>query len=224
MYDPRETRHVVQHQSRTAERRRRHRGRRRVSDRPGRHRGGARGEPRRPAAATRWSTRARRGRTSAGRRRASARSRAACERRHGLMSVVLWGPGEEALAQEVVPKPGGAALLSPQTSIADLVALARGAALMVSGDTGPTHIAAAVGTPIVGIYGPTRPARNGRGRRTTSPSRATPSASATISGAAGASGCACSTSRSRKCSPRSSGACLRRRSASGRGRPDDLRS
>ena len=32
---------------------------------------------------------------------------------------------------------------------------------MLSGDTGPTHIAAAVGTPIVGIYGPTRPARNG---------------------------------------------------------------
>jgi heptosyltransferase I len=41
------------------------------------------------------------------------------------------------------------------------VALARGAALMVSGDTGPLHIATAVGTPIVGIYGPTRPARNG---------------------------------------------------------------
>ena len=41
------------------------------------------------------------------------------------------------------------------------MALARGAALMVSGDTGPTHVAAAVGTPIVGIYGPTRPARNG---------------------------------------------------------------
>jgi ADP-heptose:LPS heptosyltransferase len=32
---------------------------------------------------------------------------------------------------------------------------------MVSGDTGPTHIAAALGTPIVGIYGPTRPERNG---------------------------------------------------------------
>jgi ADP-heptose:LPS heptosyltransferase len=39
--------------------------------------------------------------------------------------------------------------------------MARGAALMVSGDTGPTHIAAAVGTPIVGLYGPTRPVRNG---------------------------------------------------------------
>jgi lipopolysaccharide heptosyltransferase I len=81
--------------------------------------------------------------------------------RHGLMSVVLWGPGEEALAAAVVAGAGGAAVLSPKTAIADLVALARRAALMVSGDTGPTHIAAALGTPIVGIYGPTRPARNG---------------------------------------------------------------
>jgi lipopolysaccharide heptosyltransferase I len=81
--------------------------------------------------------------------------------RHGLRSVVLWGPGEEALAADVVAGANGAAVLSPRTTIADLVALARRAALMVSGDTGPTHIAAALGTPIVGIYGPTRPARNG---------------------------------------------------------------
>jgi heptosyltransferase-1 len=81
--------------------------------------------------------------------------------RHGLMSVALWGPGEEAFAAEVVAGADGAAVLSSKTSIADVVALARGAALMVSGDTGPTHIAAALGTPIVGIYGPTRPARNG---------------------------------------------------------------
>ena len=81
--------------------------------------------------------------------------------RHALRSVVLWGPGERDLAEQVVKAAGGAALLSPKTSIADLVALARGAAIMVSGDTGPTHIAAAVGTPLVGIYGPTRPERNG---------------------------------------------------------------
>jgi lipopolysaccharide heptosyltransferase I len=81
--------------------------------------------------------------------------------RHGLMSLVLWGPGEEALAAEVAAGANGAAIVLPRTSIADLVALARRAAIMVSGDTGPTHIAAAVGTPIVGIYGPTRPARNG---------------------------------------------------------------
>ena len=77
------------------------------------------------------------------------------------MSVVLWGPGEETLAAEVVAGANGAAVLSARTAIADLVALARRAALMVSGDTGPTHIASAVGTPVVGIYGPTRPERNG---------------------------------------------------------------
>jgi lipopolysaccharide heptosyltransferase I len=81
--------------------------------------------------------------------------------RHGVRSVVLWGPGEEPLAEEVSAASAGAALVSPKTTIADVVALARGAAVMVSGDTGPTHIAAAVGTPLVGIFGPTRPARNG---------------------------------------------------------------
>jgi lipopolysaccharide heptosyltransferase I len=82
-------------------------------------------------------------------------------RRRGLASVVTWGPGEEALAREVVDASDGAATLSPRTTIADIVALARGAAIYISGDTGPAHIAAAVGTPIVGIYGPTRPSRNG---------------------------------------------------------------
>jgi lipopolysaccharide heptosyltransferase I len=81
--------------------------------------------------------------------------------RHALQSVVAWGPGEESLARDVVEQSSGAARLSPKTTIADLVALARGASLYVSGDTGPAHIAAAVGTPIVGIYGPTRPSRNG---------------------------------------------------------------
>jgi lipopolysaccharide heptosyltransferase I len=81
--------------------------------------------------------------------------------RHGVRSVVLWGPGEAELAEETVAMSGGAAILSPETTIADVVALARHAVLMVSGDTGPTHIAAAVGTPLVGIYGPTRPERNG---------------------------------------------------------------
>ena len=86
---------------------------------------------------------------------------AALRDRHGLLSVVPWGPGEQPIAEELVASSRGAAILSPPTAIADLVALARGAALMISGDTGPTHIAAAVGTPIVGLFGPTRPARNG---------------------------------------------------------------
>lgn len=86
---------------------------------------------------------------------------AALRERHGLTSVALWGEGERELAEELVAHSSGAAIVAPQASIADLVALARSAAVMVSGDTGPTHIAAAVGTPIVGIFGPTRPSRNG---------------------------------------------------------------
>ena len=81
--------------------------------------------------------------------------------RHGLTSVVIWGPGEEPLAGAVAAAADRAAIVSPATTIADLVALMRRAALMVSGDTGPTHIAAALGTPLIGIYGPTRPVRNG---------------------------------------------------------------
>ena len=81
--------------------------------------------------------------------------------RHDLTSMVIWGPGESPLARQVVRESAGAAEALPPTSIRDLVALARGAALMVSGDTGPTHVAAAVGTPIVAMYGPTRPSRNG---------------------------------------------------------------
>jgi lipopolysaccharide heptosyltransferase I len=80
---------------------------------------------------------------------------------HGLRSAVLWGPGELPLAEAVAAASLKAAIVAPETRIADLVALARAAALMVSGDTGPTHIAAAVGTPVVALFGPTSPRRNG---------------------------------------------------------------
>lgn len=79
----------------------------------------------------------------------------------GLPSIVLWGPGEEGLARAVVDASFGAARLAPPTSIADLLALGREAALMVSGDTGPLHIAGAAGTPTVAIFGPTDSHRNG---------------------------------------------------------------
>ena len=78
-----------------------------------------------------------------------------------LRSVVLWGPGEETLAAEVVAASGGAAELAPPTSIFDIFEIARLVDLFVSGDTGPLHVAAAVGAPIVAIFGPTDPARNG---------------------------------------------------------------
>ncbi len=79
----------------------------------------------------------------------------------GLPSFVLWGPGEEGLAGAVVDASAGAARIAPRTGLADLLALSRAASLMISGDTGPLHIAAAAGTPIVAIFGPTDPHRNG---------------------------------------------------------------
>jgi heptosyltransferase-1 len=81
--------------------------------------------------------------------------------RHQLASYVLWGAGEDALADQVVSASGDTATRAPQTSLGDLLALSSRAALMLSGDTGPVHLAAAVGTPIVGLYGPTWPERNG---------------------------------------------------------------
>ncbi len=81
--------------------------------------------------------------------------------RTGMRSLVLWGPGEEALADNVVAHSDGAAERSPRTGILDLFAVTHAARLVVSGDTGPLHIAAAVGTPVVALFGPTFPERNG---------------------------------------------------------------
>ena len=79
----------------------------------------------------------------------------------GLVPFVLWGPGEEGTAHVVAESANGLARVAPRTTITDLVEICRSAALMVSGDTGPLHIATAVGTPVVSIFGPTDPVRNG---------------------------------------------------------------
>jgi len=86
---------------------------------------------------------------------------AALRDRAGLRSLVTWGPAERDLANAVVAASSGAATAAPETSVADVAALMRDAALIISGDTGPLHIAAAMGTPLVGLYGPTWPERNG---------------------------------------------------------------
>jgi lipopolysaccharide heptosyltransferase I len=86
---------------------------------------------------------------------------AALRDRTGIVSSVLWGPSEESLAAAVVAASRGAAMIAPRTTITDIASIARGARLIVSGDTGPLHIAAAVGTPAVGLFGPTLAARNG---------------------------------------------------------------
>ena len=81
--------------------------------------------------------------------------------RFALRSLVLWGPGEQPLAEQVADASRGAALLAPATSITDLFAIASRARILISGDTGPLHIGGAVGTPLVALFGPTRAERNG---------------------------------------------------------------
>ena len=78
----------------------------------------------------------------------------------GYGVVVNAGPGEDSLAGEVARLSGGAPTVL-RSSIAELIALTRRAELVIGGDTGPLHLASALGKPVVGIFGPTDPARNG---------------------------------------------------------------
>ena len=78
----------------------------------------------------------------------------------GYGVVINSGPAEEHLAQEIVESSGGAARVL-SLDMAELIAVTRRASLMIGGDTGPLHLASALAIPVVGIYGPTDPARNG---------------------------------------------------------------
>jgi heptosyltransferase-1 len=78
----------------------------------------------------------------------------------GLQVLVNAGPGEEELAQAVMSASGGWAK-AVSWPLAELIALTRRASLFIGGDTGPMHLAAALGVPVVAIFGPTNPARNG---------------------------------------------------------------
>jgi ADP-heptose:LPS heptosyltransferase len=79
-----------------------------------------------------------------------------------IPSLVVWaGDRERAWAQEVIAHSGGNAFLAPPTKLTELTALLRRARLFIGSDTGPLHLAAAVGIPCVGLYGTTRPEESG---------------------------------------------------------------
>lgn len=78
----------------------------------------------------------------------------------GVRSILNHGPGEEELVRAAEAASAGTAR-AMRCSITELIALTRRARLFVGGDTGPLHLAAALKVPVVGIYGPTDPARNG---------------------------------------------------------------
>ena len=77
--------------------------------------------------------------------------------RHRLPTLVVWGGGRErAAAEQIVAESGGHAILAPPSTLIELAALIEGGRLFVSADTGPLHMAVAVGTPSIGLYGATR--------------------------------------------------------------------
>ena len=78
----------------------------------------------------------------------------------GYRVVVNIGPGEEPLADAIAQATAGAAT-TLNCSLGQLIAVTRRVALAIAGDTGPLHLACALCRPVVGIFGPTDPDRNG---------------------------------------------------------------
>lgn len=83
------------------------------------------------------------------------------EERLGLPVVFTYGPGEEPLLEEIRRVRAGRPTRAFDSTIVQLAELCRRSRLMVAGDSGPMHLAVAVGTPVVAVMGPTDPRRNG---------------------------------------------------------------
>jgi lipopolysaccharide heptosyltransferase II len=81
--------------------------------------------------------------------------------RRSARICVFWGPGEKPLADAIAGRIGEAAVVAPPTSLKQLGAMFERCSLVVSNDTGPMHIAAALGIPTVGIFGPVNPLLQG---------------------------------------------------------------
>jgi lipopolysaccharide heptosyltransferase I len=79
----------------------------------------------------------------------------------GVRLVLLWGPDEIHMARQIRDGLSTKAILAPPTDLDELASLLRRCRLMIANDTGPLHLAAALGTPCLGLYGPTSPERNG---------------------------------------------------------------
>ena len=76
--------------------------------------------------------------------------------------VLVGGKGEEQVAQSIISLMNGEAInLSGQTTLGQLAAVLQKADLFVGSDSGPMHLAAAYGTKVIGLYGPTSPQRFG---------------------------------------------------------------
>jgi heptosyltransferase-1 len=89
---------------------------------------------------------------------------ALCQKIHnslGLRCILNCGPGDDDLVAAVHAASGDANPLPYRSDLEQLMAVLRSAVCVIGGDTGPLHLAVALGTPVVALFGPTDPARNG---------------------------------------------------------------
>ncbi len=76
-------------------------------------------------------------------------------------AIILWGPGEEEKVKEIIESAGGAPLIAPGTNLKQLAALLSCCKLVIANDSGPMHLAVAMGTPVIGLHGPSNIERTG---------------------------------------------------------------
>ena len=76
-----------------------------------------------------------------------------------VLPLLIWGPGEEPLVEAMRGRMKREALVAPPTGIQELAHLLGKCALYVGNDSGPMHLAAAMGAAVVGLFGPTDPRR-----------------------------------------------------------------
>ena len=81
--------------------------------------------------------------------------------RYGASIIVLWGPGEEDDARFIQQRMKMPAHVISKTTLSQLGAIIHRCAFIVSNDSGPMHIAASLGIPTLGIFGPTNPRQQG---------------------------------------------------------------
>lgn len=84
------------------------------------------------------------------------------KRQRGMKSLIVWaGDQEEEMAKAIHGFDPQASIVAPKTDLRELAVLCDRAAFFIGSDTGPMHLATAMGTPCIGLYGPTRPEESG---------------------------------------------------------------
>jgi heptosyltransferase-1 len=79
----------------------------------------------------------------------------------GIIPVIIGGPGDAPLAAQIIAKAPKAINLTGKTTLKELAYIIKNANFFVGGDTGPMHLAVAVQTTVIALFGPTDPKRNG---------------------------------------------------------------